>query len=108
MMSPIRCMARVRQDNGGWPPRLRELPLAPALAWPQVTSASNDEKLAFGHLLDGKADAFSAEPRILHTAIGHRVHAKRRRVVHDEPTDLQAVEGSTNAADILREDGRLK
>src|SRR3546814_8217191 len=45
----------------------------------------------FGHVLDGEADAFAAEPRILDAAIGHVVDAVAGHVVDDDAADFEPI-----------------
>ena len=57
-----------------------------------------------GEVVDGVAHALAAQPRVLHAAVGHVVHAERRHVVVDHPADLEALEGPEGRGQIVGED----
>ena len=69
---------------------------------------ADDEEFALGHLLDGEADTLAAQAGVAYAAVGHRVDAEGRGVVHDEATDVHPRERLRHAGARVGKDTRLQ
>src|SRR3546814_20433994 len=62
----------------------------------------------FGHVLDGEADAFAAEPRILDAAIGPVVDAVAGHFVDDDAAAFEPIPGVQGLEKVAGEDANLE
>src|SRR4029079_13300296 len=95
-------------------PRVRTAPGRPiAVAGARISAAVRDapgslgpgqhHDAKFGHVLDRPAEAFAAEPRVLHAAVWHVVDPVGRDVVDDDAADLQLAERRPGRSKVVRE-----
>src|SRR4029079_4317855 len=68
----------------------------------------DDDQALLGHLPDGVARALLRVARGLDAAVGHLVAAEGRRLVHDDPAELEAVARGERGVERGCEDARLE
>src|SRR5690606_28978807 len=67
-----------------------------------------DQQARLGHVLDRGANAFAAQPGLLHAAVGHVVDADAGYVADDHAADLQPVPGAHRVRQVAGEHASLQ